>query len=62
LRSPSRSAVGGYPISVKAEPIEGTKESGIILASTGRWQRLNIRAAILRPKKQSVMGTEGIPG
>ena len=24
LRSPSRSAVGGYPVSVKAEPIEET--------------------------------------
>ena len=24
LRSPSRSAVGGYPVAVKAEPIEET--------------------------------------
>jgi class 3 adenylate cyclase len=31
LRSRSRSAVGGYAVSVKAEPIEDTKESRIIL-------------------------------
>jgi len=30
------SAVGGYPIAVKAEPNEETKESGIIFGSTGR--------------------------
>jgi hypothetical protein len=50
LQSPSRSAVGGYAVSVKAEPIEETKESGIIFASTGREQRLNNRAATLRSK------------
>jgi hypothetical protein len=33
-RSRSRSAVGGYAVSVKAEPIEEHKESGIILDLT----------------------------
>src|SRR5215470_1874104 len=52
LRLQSRSAIGGYPVSVKAEPIEETKESGIILAPTGRGQRLNNCAAILRSEKR----------
>jgi len=42
----SRSAVGGYAVSIKAEPIEQHKESGIILDLTGCGQRLNNRAAI----------------
>jgi len=57
LRSQSRSAIGGYPVSVKAEPIEETKESGIILAPTGRGQRLNNCAAILRSEKREGTGT-----
>jgi len=57
LRSQSRSAIGGYPVSVKAEPIEETKESGIILAPTGRGQRLNNCAAILRSEKRGGTGT-----
>src|SRR6516165_5636547 len=48
LRSRSRSAVGGYAVSVKAEPVEENKESGIILDLTGRGHRLNNRAAILQ--------------
>jgi hypothetical protein len=50
LRSRSQSAVGGYAVSVKAEPIEGHKESDIILDLTRRGQRLNNRAAILQSK------------
>jgi len=50
LRSRSRSAVGGYAVSVKAEPVEEHKESGIILDLTGRGHRLNNRAAILQSK------------
>jgi hypothetical protein len=50
LRSRSRSAVGGYGVSVKAEPVEEHKESGIILDLTRRGQRLNNRAAILQSK------------
>jgi hypothetical protein len=50
LRSRSRSAVGGYAVSVKAEPVEEHKESGIILDLTRCGQRLNNRAAILRSK------------
>ena len=50
LRSRSRSAVGGYAVSVKAEPIEEHKESGIILDLTRCGQRLNNRAAILQSK------------
>src|SRR6516225_11400049 len=57
LRSQSRSAIGGYPVSVKAEPIEETKESGIILVSPGRGQRLNNCAAILRSEKRGGTGT-----
>src|SRR5215469_4218912 len=43
LRSRSRSAVGGYAVSVKGEPIEEHKESGVIPDLTGRGQRLNKR-------------------
>ena len=50
LRSRSRFAVGGYAVSVKAEPVEENKESGIILDLTRRRQRLNNRAAILQSK------------
>jgi hypothetical protein len=50
LRSRSRSAVGGYAVSVKAEPIEEHNESGIILDLTRCGQRLNNRAAILQSK------------
>ena len=50
LRPPSRSAVGGYAVSLKTEPIEEHKESGIILSLTGRGKRLNNRAAILRSR------------
>ena len=50
FRSQSRSAVGGYGVSVKPEPIEEHKEYGIILDLTGCGQRLNNRAAILESK------------
>ena len=50
LRSRSRSAVGGYAVSAKAERVEKNKESGIILDLTRRRQRLNNRAAILQSK------------
>ena len=50
LRSRSRSAVGSSAVSVKAEPIEEHKESGIILDLTRRGQRLYNRAAILQSK------------
>jgi hypothetical protein len=50
LRSRSRSAVGGYAGSVKAEPVEEHKDSGIILDLTRCRQRLNNRAAILQSK------------
>jgi hypothetical protein len=40
LRSRSQSAVGGYAVSVKAEPIEEHKESGIILDLTRCGQRI----------------------
>ena len=43
-------STGGYAVSVKAEPIEEKKDSGIILALTGRGKRLNNRAAILRSR------------
>ena len=43
-------STGGYAVSVKAEPIEEKKDSGIILALTGRGKRLNNRAAILQSK------------
>jgi hypothetical protein len=46
----SRSAVGGYAVSVKAEPVEENKESGIILDLTRCGQRQNNRAAILQSK------------
>jgi len=49
-RSRSRSAVGGYAVSVKAEPVGKHKESGVILDLTGRGHRLNNRAAILQSK------------
>src|SRR5215471_8301021 len=38
--------VGGYAVSVKAEPVEEHNESGIILDLTRCGQRLNNRAAI----------------
>jgi hypothetical protein len=50
LRSRSRSPVGGYSVSVKGEPVEENKESGIILDLTRCGQRLNNRAAILQSK------------
>jgi hypothetical protein len=50
LWSRSRSAVGGYAVSVKAEPVEENKESGIILDLTRCGQRLNNRATILQSK------------
>jgi hypothetical protein len=61
LRSRSRSAVGGYAVSVKAEPVEEHKESGIILDLTRCGQRLNNRAAILQ-SKITRWGREFIPG
>jgi hypothetical protein len=50
LRSRSRSAVGGYAVSVRAEPVEEHKDSRIILDITGCGHRLNNRAAILKSK------------
>jgi hypothetical protein len=50
-----------YAVSVKAEPIEEHKESGIILDLTRCGQRLNNRAAILQ-SKNNVMGTGVHPG
>jgi hypothetical protein len=41
---------GPQLVVMRSEAIEETKESGIILASTGREQRLNNSAATLRSK------------